>query len=155
MWWNESLKHAKAAKGIKTKAQPPNKYQTGTANKTALKHKLDDNIQNDMHSIDKIIRKMCATNDIEKAQKMAKEAEKIYTRLGGKFRDYGDKYGQMPHWVNYTWHGKENFNGSGKVKQQLNIIKNCKPDELRNKQSQLYQIIKLPKDKTFTEVNKA
>ena len=154
MWWNESLKHAKAAKGIKTKVTPPSKYTSGTANKTALKHKLDDNIQNDMHAIDKTIRKICATKDLEKAQKMAKEAEKIYTRLGGKFRDYGDRYGQMPHWVNYTWHGKENFSNNGKVKKHLTIIKDSKPDNFRNNQMKLYETIKLPKDKSFNEVNK-
>lgn len=148
------MNHAKAAKGVKTKTHPAKTYTKGTANKTALKHKLDDNIQNDMHSIDKTIRKICATNDLDKAKSLAKDAEKTYTRLGTKFRDYGDKYGQMPHWVNYTWHGKESFNNNGKVKKLIATLKNSNLDNFKNNQMKLYETIKLPKDKSFKEIRK-
>ena len=152
-WWNESQNHAKAAKGVKVRPPIPDTIKSGTGNPTTDKHKLDDHIQNDMHNLDKLLRKASSTHKPEVAKQHIQEAETIYTRLATKIDNYKRKYGDLPYWVNYTWHGKENFHSrNGRVRQAMNDLAKAKPENIKTSQSKLYSIIKLPRDKTFTEV---
>jgi len=154
-WWNESIPHAKAAKGITTKPLVQKHIKTGTGNQTAVKYKLDDNIQNDMHALDKNIRKATTSSKPEVIKEQIDSAIKTYGKLTQKIADYKHKYGELPHWVNYTWHGKEQFGENGNVFKLMNKLRNAKSmDELKNYQVKLYNEIKLPRDKQFNEVYK-
>jgi len=143
-WWNESEPHALASKGVSTKKPNMKKITTGMANRTAMKNRVGDSIQNDMHSLDKMLRKAVSSKHHDEMVKVLGKAEKTYEKLGEKIKLHKEKYGELDWWVSQTWHGHENFNNNGKVKKLINQLKNCEEKNMKKKQLMLWEAIRLP-----------
>ena len=144
-WWNESQPHAMASKGQKVR---PNmtKITTGLANKTAMKNRVSDSIQNDMHGLDKLLRKASSSRHHDDVVKLLTQAEKIYDKLAEKVRLHKEKYGELDWWVSQTWHGHENFNNNGTVKRLMSNLKNAEEKDMKKKQMALWETIRLPSE---------
>lgn len=139
-WYNEWERHGMAAKGIKT----GKKTTSGLGNVTANKHKLADSIQNDMHKSDKLLRKACKVRTIEQAQSLIDEAEKYYNKMVDKIQAHKQKYGELPYWVAYTWHGNpENWTEHGTVKKAMRNLKSSDESNFKKNQRTLFNAIKL------------
>ena len=137
--YNEFNNHALAAKGVKVR--------TGGGNQTAVKHKVSDSIQNDMHKLDKLLRQASDTEDFQKMQTLLQESEHLYEKLAEKIQNHKEKYGELPWWVSQTWQGKENFTGkNGKVRKQISQLKNVAQCDMKKKQKALFDMIKLEKE---------
>jgi len=144
-WFRESDRHAMAAKGIPTK-----RVRTGMGNQTATKHRVSDAIQDRMHKLDKLLRKASQAKDPETVQTHLKEAEKQYDKLAEKVKDHKQKYGELPWWVSQIWHGRENFQGNGKVYKQMQNLKNASPQKMHIQQRALFESIRLPTEKPLS-----
>ena len=142
-WWNESKPHGLASKGVKTKTNMV-KINTGMANKTAMKNRVGDSIQNDMHGLDKHLRKAVSSRHHDDIVKLLKTSEKIYDKLSEKIKQHKEKYGELDWWVSQTWHGHENFNNNGKVKKLMTQLKNSDEKNMKVKQQALWEVIRLP-----------
>ena len=142
-WWNESVPHGLASKGVKTKTNMT-KISTGMANQTAMKNRVGDSIQNDMHGLDKLLRKAVSSRHHDDMVKLINQSEKIYEKLAEKIKLHKEKYGELDWWVSQTWHGHENFNNSGKVKRLMAQLKGSDEKNLKKKQLMLWEAIRLP-----------
>ena len=142
-WWNESEPHALASKGVKTRTNMT-KITSGMANKTAMKNRVGDSIQNDMHGLDKLLRKAVSSRHHDDMIKLLKSSEKIYEKLAEKIKIHKEKYGELDWWVSQTWHGHENFNNNGKVKKLISQLKSSEEKSMKKKQLMLWEAIRLP-----------
>jgi hypothetical protein len=142
-WWSESPRHAQARKGIKTAKKD---ITLGTANQTAVKERVSDSIQNDMHSLDKHLRLAATSEHPETIRQHLIDAKAIYHRLSEKVMAHRQKYGELPWWVSQTWHGHEDFTsvGKGSVWKIMNTLESANEQNLRQRQKQLFSAIKLP-----------
>lgn len=142
-WWKESEPHALASKGVKTRSDMT-KIRTGLANKTAMKNRVGDSIQNDMHSLDKHLRKAVSSRHHDDIVKLIGKSEKIYDNLAEKIRLHKEKYGELDWWVSQTWHGHENFSNNGKVRKLMLQLKDSDEKNMKGKQQALWEAIRLP-----------
>lgn len=141
-WWNESGRHAQARRGIKTAKKD---IVLGTANQTAIKERVSDSIQNDMHSLDKLLRLAATSEHPETIRQHLIDAKVIYHRLSEKVKAHKQKYGELPWWVSQTWHGHEDFSATnGTVWKLMNTLESANDSNLRQRQKQLFGAIKLP-----------
>lgn len=142
-WWNESVPHGLASKGVSTKTNMK-KISTGMANNTAMKNRVGDAIQNDMHGLDKLLRKAVSSKHKDDVEKLLKQAEKTYDKLAEKIKAHKDKYGELDWWVSQTWHGHENFNGNGKVSKLMKQLNEAPENDMKKRQQALWEAIRLP-----------
>lgn len=144
-WYEHSNEHALAAKGISTK------HNMGNANRTAVKHRVSDSIQNNMHALDKHIRQSTKTDDMSKIQQHLKEADKMYEHLEIRIRSFKQQYGELPWWVSQIWHGKEDFTNrkNGRVYKLMKQLENSTPNQVRSHQRTLFEAIKLPTEQSL------
>jgi len=145
-WFKYKKQHALAAKGISTKKQ-----SLGQSNRTANKHRVSDSIQNDMHSIDRMLRHATSAQHPETVRQNLLEARTYYEKLSEKIKNYKQKYGDLPWWVSQTWHGKEDFVGNhkGRVWKLMNQLSDAPPNQLRNRQKALFDAIKTPREQSI------
>lgn len=143
-WWNQSERHAKARMGIKTTAIPKPVLKKNIG---LNQHKLANHIQKDMNVLDKHLRSASRAKTKDNVNLHLKEAEKLYERLNVKIKTHQESYGSLPQWTKITWQGTENFSGSGSVKQSMNKLKSAEEKDIIKYQIELFNKIKLGKDK--------
>jgi len=154
-WHDESQRHAQARMGIKTanNTQSPDTIQQPTdipsdaptdITSDTGQVKLANNIQDDMHKLDKLLRHATNLSDKKRATEKLLEAEKYYLRLSDKMKHHKNNVGELPQWVNQTWQGTEDFGIDGTVRKKMDKLLNADKDNFEKRQVELFNAVRLP-----------
>jgi len=145
-WHDESQRHAQARMGIKT-AEPQENVPTPTdITRDSGQIKLANNIQDDMHKLDKLLRQATNLSDKKKADAKLLEAEKVYLSLSDKMKHHKNTVGELPHWVGKTWQGTEDFGKNGRVRKNMDRLLNADEDDFEKRQKDLFNAVRLPNE---------
>jgi len=142
-WWKQSERHSLARKGIKTAQQGKPKITKGIANEQVIKHKLSNNIHKNITALDRKLRKVANLESQKDIQRNLEDAMKLYDSLGEKIKNHKQRYGNMPDWIQHDWVHNETFDKNGKIKKQMQKMRELDPKNLKKEQNKMWNLIAL------------